>query len=78
MIAGTTGPSFFESFTIVQTGTDYGRRNVGIWCSGAFPGKVTPSIDFTDEVQCDIPVLKILLSMIRIYKCSQINSDVNT
>ena len=30
---------------------------------GAFPDEVTPVIDFTDEavVQCDIPVIKILL-----------------
>ena len=30
---------------------------------GAFPDKITPDIDFTDEavVQCDIPVIKILL-----------------
>ena len=29
---------------------------------GAFPDKVTPDIDFTDEavVQCDNPVVKIL------------------
>ena len=29
----------------------------------AFPGKVTPDIDFTDEavIQCDVPVVKILL-----------------
>ena len=31
--------------------------------SGAFPDKVSSDIDFTDEavVQCDIPVVKILL-----------------
>ena len=31
--------------------------------SGTFPDKVTPGIDFTDEavVQCDVPVVKILL-----------------
>ena len=30
---------------------------------GAFPDKVTPDIDFTDEseVQCDVPVVKIFL-----------------
>ena len=30
---------------------------------GAFPDKVTHDIDFTDEavVQCDVPVVKILL-----------------
>ena len=30
--------------------------------SGAFPDKVTPDIDFTDEtvVQCDVPVAKTL------------------
>ena len=33
---------------------------------GAFLGKVTPDIDFTDEtaVQCDVPVGKILFQMI--------------
>ena len=31
--------------------------------SGTFPDKITPDIDFTDEavVQCDVPVVKILL-----------------
>ena len=31
--------------------------------SGAFPDKVTPDIDFTDEavVQCYVPLVKILL-----------------
>ena len=31
--------------------------------SGTFPDKVTPGIDFKDEVvvQCDVPVVKILL-----------------
>ena len=31
--------------------------------TGAFPDKVTPYIDFKDEavVQCDVPVVKILL-----------------
>ena len=30
---------------------------------GIFPDKVTPDIDFTDEVvlQCDVPVVKILI-----------------
>ena len=30
---------------------------------GAFPDKVTPNIDFTDEavVQCDVPFAKIFL-----------------
>ena len=34
-----------------------------IWCyPGAFPDKVTPDTDFTDEVvQCDVPIVKILL-----------------
>ena len=37
---------------------------------GAFPDKVTPDIDFTDEavVQCDVPVVKILLQVLVIYK----------
>ena len=34
-----------------------------ILSSGRFPDKVTPGIGFTDEavVQCDVPVVKILL-----------------
>ena len=36
---------------------------------GTFPNKVTPETDFTDEVvQCDIPVVKILLYVLIIYK----------
>ena len=47
---------------------------MGIWCyPGAFPVKVTPDIDFTDRVvQCDVPVVKILLYVLVIYKWSQI------
>ena len=53
---------------------------MGIWCyPGAFPDKVTPDIDFTDEVvQCDVPLVKILSCVLVIYKWSQINFDVNT
>ena len=38
--------------------------------SGVFPNKVTPDIDFAGEavVQCDVPVLKILLQKLVIYK----------
>ena len=38
--------------------------------SGAFPDKVTPDIYFTDEtvVQCDVPVVKIFLQVLIIYK----------
>ena len=37
---------------------------------GAFPDKITPDIDFTDEalVQSDVPVIKILLQVLVIYK----------
>ena len=37
---------------------------------GVFPDKITPDIDFTDEgvVQCDIPVVKILLQVLVTYK----------
>ena len=37
---------------------------------GAFLDKVTPDIDFTSEVvvQCDVPVVKILLQVLVIYK----------
>ena len=47
----------FELFTIFQSGQNNG---VEIW---AFPDKVTPDIDFTDEAvaQCDVPVVKMLL-----------------
>ena len=36
----------------------------------AFPDKVTPDIDFIDEVvdQCDVPVVKLLLQVLVIYK----------
>ena len=57
MIIGT------ESFTIFQSGWNNG---VKLWAfdeyPGAFPDKVTPDIDFTDEVvvQCDVPDVKIL------------------
>ena len=58
MISGT------EFFTIFQS-----RRNNGVkwWAfdgySGAISYKVTPDIDFTDEVvvQCDIPEVKVVL-----------------
>ena len=57
MISGT------ELFTIFQSGWNNG---VKLWAfdeyPGAFPDKVTPDIDFTDEVvvQCDVPDVKIL------------------
>ena len=53
-----------ELFTVFQSG----RNNVvKLWAfdgySGAFPYKVTPDIDFTDEVvvQCDVPDVKVVL-----------------
>ena len=52
-----------------------------IWCyKGPFPDKLTPDIDFTDEtvVQCGVPVQKILLEVMLIYKWSQMNVDLNT
>ena len=58
MISGT------ELFTIFQSGQNNG---VKLWAfdgySGAFPYKVTPDIDFTDEVvvQCDVPDVKVVL-----------------
>ena len=58
MVSGT------ELFTIFQSG----RNNaVKLWVfdgySGAFPNKVTPYIDFTDEVavQCNVPDVKMVL-----------------
>ena len=37
---------------------------------GAFPGKVISDIDFEDEVEvpCVVPVLKILMQVLVIYK----------
>ena len=58
MISGT------EEFTIFQSGLNNG---VKLWAfdgySGAFPFRVTPHIDFTDEVivQCDVPNVKVVL-----------------
>ena len=58
MIIGT------ESFTIFQSGWN---NDVKLWAfdeyPGAFPDKVTPDIDFTDEVvvQLYVPDVKILL-----------------
>ena len=52
-----------------------------IWCyKGPFPDKLIPDIDFTDEtvVQCGVPVQKILLEVMLIYKWSQMNFDLNT
>ena len=47
---------------------------------GAFPDKGNPDIDFIDEtvVQYDLPVVKVLLSVLVIYKWSQINFNLNT
>ena len=47
---------------------------------GGFPDKVTFDIDFTDEavVQCDVPVIQILLSVLLTYKWPQIHFDLNT
>ena len=72
MISGT------ELFTIFQSGQNNG---VKLWSfdgySGAFPCKVTPDIEFTDElvVQCNLPDVKVVLVM---YKLLQINFGVNT
>ena len=58
MISGT------ELFPIFQSGQNNG---VKLWAfdeySGAFPYKVTPDIDFTDEaiVHCDVPDVKVVL-----------------
>ena len=43
---------------------------MGIWCyPRSFPDKVTLDIDFTDEtVQCDVPVVRLLLHVLIIYK----------
>ena len=64
MIIGTAGTKLLESLTIFQSGQNNG---VKIWvfdANGHFRiYKVTPDIDFTDEVRvkCYVPVVKILL-----------------
>ena len=47
---------------------------------GAFLDKVTADTDFTDEsvVKYDVSVVKVLLEVLVIYKCSPIDCDVNT
>ena len=47
---------------------------------GAFSDKVTPDIDFVDKtvVHGYVPVLKILLPLLVIYKWSQKHFDLNT
>ena len=53
-----------ELFTISQS---WQNNGVELWAfdgySGAFPYKVTPDTDFTDEVvvQCDVPDVKVVL-----------------
>ena len=56
-------------------GAKYGHLLPGI-----FPDKVTLYSNLTDEAasQCDVPVVKILLKVMLIYKWLQINFDVNT
>ena len=54
---------------------------MGIRCyQEHFQIKLPLYTNFKDEavVQCDVPVVKILLSVLVIYKSSQINFDVNT
>ena len=55
---------------------------MGIWCHQKHFQiyKVTPDIDFTDEVivQCYVPVVKILLLVLVLYEWSHINFDVKT
>ena len=47
---------------------------------GGFPNKVTPDIDIIDQavVRCYVPVVKIILYVLVIYKWLQVNFDVNT
>ena len=58
MISGT------ELFTIFHSGRNNG---VKLWTFdgylGAFPYKVIPDVDFTNEVevQCDVPYVKVIL-----------------
>ena len=70
MISGT------ELCTIFQSGQNNG---VKLWefdeYSRAFPYKVTPNIEFTDEVVVQCDDVKVVLV---IYKWSQINFGVNT
>ena len=58
MISGT------ELCTIFQSGQNQGvKLRAFDEYSGTFPYKVTPDIDFTDElvVQCDVPDVKVVL-----------------
>ena len=52
--------SHLQLFKIGKIMSKYGHLMLP---SGTFPNNVTPGIDFTDEavVQCDVPVVKILL-----------------
>ena len=66
--------SFFEVGEIIVL--KYGH----LMLPGTFPDKFTPEIDFTNEtvVQCDVPVVKILLLGVGILQILKINFDVNT
>ena len=78
---GTVGTQPFESFTFFQNGENNSMRKIWTFdATGAFPYTTTPDIDFTDEavVQCDVSVIKVLSSLIVIYKWPQTNFDVNT
>ena len=52
--------------------------NISIWCYQGHFQRVTPDIDSKDEdiFQCYVPLVKILLYMLVIYKWSQINFDM--
>ena len=61
MTIGTVGTLLFESFTILQSKRNSGRRNGHLMLKGRYSDKITIYIDFTDEavVQCDVPVVKV-------------------
>ena len=57
--------TFFESFNLqfFKVGEIIMSKYGHLTLTGSFPDKVTPYIDFKDEsvVQCDVPVVKIIL-----------------
>ena len=54
---------FFQFEISLQQASKLVSKYGDLMLPGAFPDKVTPDIDFTSEVvvQCDVPVVKILL-----------------
>ena len=55
--------TFFNHLQFFKVGGKIMSKYEYLMLPRVFPEKVTPDIDFTDEVgvQCDVPVVKILL-----------------